>query len=62
MTQRCEICRFWKHTSTVMYDGSCRRRSPAMPNVEHSRKGVWPSTTFKDWCGDFEQRGERSDV
>lgn len=63
MSERCEICRFWKDAGCTVVGGyaagHCKRHAPiaVQPPDRASRgEGVWPLVSVRDWCGDFSQR------
>lgn len=59
MSKTCDKCRFWDDTSWKT--GECHKTAPihvSLPMPGKSAcKAIWPETSYDDWCGDFEKRG-----
>lgn len=71
--ERCENCRFWLEVNDVgLLDGDCRRYPPELPHMVSQMAtieddgedlpfpidGVFPQTSFSDWCGEFQLKGD----
>lgn len=63
MSECCENCRF--SGDRMNYDDyQCLRHAPIVHIVPHWKDGretipVWPIMHGYDWCGDWEQTGEK---
>ena len=61
--QICEKCKYWIETGGTDSGlvGECHRNAPQPELIEacstsNIRYAVWPVTTDRNWCGQFEQR------
>ena len=63
--QACATCTFWRPDTVGDRPadwGQCRRMPPTMPPIEADKivhVGVWPHTQAGDWCGEWQDIGER---
>lgn len=56
----CENCIFYKESSNDNWSGQCHRHAPNSRVEEGSQPSgliipVWPVTSRRDWCGDWEK-------
>ena len=55
--RRCSSCWFWDPVELHEW-GLCRLNAPRPAQSADGRapRAVWPTTTPRDWCGDWSQR------
>lgn len=51
---RCSGCKFWENFYSGNL-GECRRMPPTMQLPDGS-SAVWPKTSARDWCGEFQAK------
>ena len=75
---KCKDCKFWHFQekedikfpdlpTITIFNGECRRKSPAFMAGQFTdelewAQGVWPDTTGDDWCGEFKPRENKDET
>lgn len=56
---RCETCRFWdgRIIGLTHIPGECRRYPPQITARPGQAMQEWPSTIYRDWCGEHQPKG-----